>query len=211
VIDGAGGGRVGGESLIERIEGELRSREPRRAEPGSYDVQAAVALMLRPAGAGVEFLAIKRAEHDRDPWSGHMALPGGRKEEGDESLWLTAVRETGEEIGVDLESGARLLGQLDDVHPRTRRIPAIAITPFVVAVGPEVVPRTSSEVEYAVWVPLRVIVDKGARGTLVHEAESEREFETIEYGGHTIWGLTLRILSQVEELLGRIGYGGEGR
>jgi 8-oxo-dGTP pyrophosphatase MutT (NUDIX family) len=201
---------VGPESLIERIGAELRSREPRRAEPGSYDVEAAVALMLRPAGPGLEFLAIKRAEHDRDPWSGHMALPGGRREEGDESLWRTAVRETVEEIGVDLESVGRLLGQLDDVYPRTRRIPAIAITPFVFAVGPEVEPRTSSEVEYAVWVPLHVVLDEGARGTLIHEAAPDREFETIEYGGHVIWGLTLRILSQVEELLGRIGCGGEG-
>lgn len=198
------------DSLLERIAGELGGRGPQRAEPGSYDVQAAVALMLRPAGEGLEFLAIKRAEHDRDPWSGHMALPGGRREEGDESLWATAVRETREEIGVDLESVGQLLGQLDDVYPRTRRIPAIAITPFVVAVGPEVVPRTSSEVEYAVWVPLHVVLDEGARGTLVHEAVPDREFETIEYGGHTIWGLTLRILSQVEQLLGRIGYSGEG-
>ncbi len=200
---------MGPESLIERIAAELKGREPQRAEPGSYDVQAAVALMLRPGEAGLEFLAIKRAEHDRDPWSGHMALPGGRREEGDESLRRTAVRETGEEIGVDLEGAGRLLGQLDDVYPRTRRIPAIAITPFVFAVGPEVEPRTSSEVEYAVWVPLQIVLDEGARGTLVHEAAPEREFETIEYGGHTIWGLTLRILSQVEELLGRIGYSGE--
>lgn len=198
------------ESLIERIAAELRSREPQRAGPGSYDVQAAVALMLRPADAGLEFLAIKRAEHDRDPWSGHMALPGGRREEGDESLWQTSVRETREEIGVDLEGAGRLLGQLDDVYPRTRRIPAIAITPFVVAVGLDVVAHTSSEVEYAVWVPLQVVVDEGARGTLVHDALPDREFPTIEYGGHVIWGLTLRILSQVEELLGCIGYSGEG-
>jgi 8-oxo-dGTP pyrophosphatase MutT (NUDIX family) len=201
---------VSADSLLARIAAELGSREPRRAEPGSYDVQAAVSLMLRPAGAGVEFLAIKRAEQERDPWSGHMALPGGRVEEADESLWGTAVRETREEIGIDLSQVGRLLGQLDDVYPRTRRIPAIAITPFVVAVGPEVVPRTSWEVEYAVWVPLQVVVDEGARGTLVHDAVPEREFPTIEYAGHTIWGLTLRILSQMEEMLRRIGYSDEG-
>ncbi len=120
------------------------------------------------------------------------------------------MRETREEIGVDLERVGRLLGQLDDVYPRTRRIPAIAITPFVVAVDPEVVARTSSEVEYAVWVPLEVVVDEVHRGTLVHDALPDREFPTIEYGGHVIWGLTLRILSQVEKLLSRIGYGGEG-
>ena len=76
--------------------------------------------------------------------------------------------------------------------------------------GPDVVAHTSSEVEYAVWVPLHVVVDEGARGTLVHEAAPDREFPTIEYGGHVIWGLTLGILSQVEELLTRMGYGEGG-
>ncbi len=196
------------ESLIERIAAELGRRTPEQAEPGSYDRQAAVALMLRPAGPGLELLSIKRAEHERDPWSGHMALPGGRRDDDDESLWATAVRETREEIGVDLEKSGRRLGQLDDVLPRTRRIPAIAITPFVVAVDPHVEARTSSEVEFAVWVPLRVVMDEGHRGTLVLDALPDREFPTIEYGGHVIWGLTLSILRQLEDVLNRIGYGG---
>jgi 8-oxo-dGTP pyrophosphatase MutT (NUDIX family) len=166
--------------------------------------------MLRPAEEGLGFLAIKRAEQDRDPWSGHMALPGGRRDPGDESLWATAVRETQEEVGVDLEEVGRLLGQLDDVWPRTRRIPAIAITPFVAAVRPGVTARTSSEVEHAVWVPLEVVVDEGHRGTLKIDALPDREFPTIEYGGHVIWGLTLGILRQLEEILTRIGYPEEG-
>lgn len=198
------------ESLIERIAAELAQREARRAEPGTYDVEAAVTLMLRPAAAGLEFLAIKRTEQERDPWSGHMALPGGRRDDDDASLWATAVRETREEVGVDLEMVGRLVGQLDDVAPRTRRIPAIAITPFVVAVQPGVVARTSSEVEYAVWVPLEVVVDEALRGTLQLDVHPDREFPTIEYGGHVIWGLTLRILGQLEEVLNRIGYTGSG-
>jgi 8-oxo-dGTP pyrophosphatase MutT (NUDIX family) len=165
--------------------------------------------MLRPTGTGLEFLAIKRAEHDRDPWSGHMALPGGRREDGDGGLWDTAVRETLEEVGVDLEAVGRALGQLDDVYPRTRRIPAIAITPYVVAVDPDVVARTSTEVEHAVWVPLRVVVDAEHHGTLVFDMLPDREFPTIEYGGHVIWGLTLSILRQLEEVLNRVGYAGE--
>jgi 8-oxo-dGTP pyrophosphatase MutT (NUDIX family) len=196
------------EPLIQKIAAELAGRTPQRAEPGSYDWQAAVTLMLRPAEEGLEFLAIKRAEQDRDPWSGHMALPGGRRDPEDKSLWAAAVRETREEVGVDLVEVGRLLGQLDDVWPRTRRIPAIAITPFAVAVRPDVTARTSSEVEHAVWVPLEVVVDEGHRGTLRIDALPEREFPTIEYGGHVIWGLTLGILRQLEELLIRIGYPG---
>lgn len=195
--------------MLDRIAEKLGGRSPRRAEEGSYDSEAAVALMLRPTGSGLEFLAIKRAEHERDPWSGHMALPGGRHEPGDGSLWETAVRETSEEVGVDLGAVGRALGQLDDVYPRTRRIPAIAITPYVVAVEPGVVARTSTEVEQAVWVPLRVVVDEEHRGTLKLDMLPDREFPTIEYGGHVIWGLTLAILRQLEEVLSRVGYTGE--
>jgi 8-oxo-dGTP pyrophosphatase MutT (NUDIX family) len=195
-------------AVIERIAEDLACRTPRRAEQGSYDVQAAVALMLRPTGEGLEFLAIKRAEDERDPWSGHIALPGGRRDSADESLWVTAVRETHEEVGVALDRVGRLLGQLDDVWPRTRRIPAIAITPFVVAVGSETQARTNSEVEYAVWVPLEVVLDEELRGTLRLDSLPDREFPTIEYGGHVIWGLTLGILRQLEDVLNRVGYPG---
>jgi 8-oxo-dGTP pyrophosphatase MutT (NUDIX family) len=196
--------------VIERIADELARREPKRAERGSYDVQAAVALLLRPADDKLEFLAIKRAEDERDPWSGHIALPGGRRDLEDESLWATAVRETREEVGVDLAGSGRLLGQLDDVWPRTRRIPAIAITPFVVGVDAGTQARTNSEVEYAVWVPLEIVTDERLRGTLTLDAVPDREFPTIEYGGHVIWGLTLGILRQFEEILNRVGYAERG-
>lgn len=195
---------------MDRIAGELRGRAPKRAEEGSFDTEAAVALMLRPTGAGLEFLAIKRAENERDPWSGHMALPGGRREEDDPDLRATAVRETLEEVGMDLEMVGRVLGQLDDVYPRTRRIPAIAITPFVFAVDGGVVAETSTEVEHAVWVPLNVVVGEEHKGTMELEVLPGREFPTIEYGGHVIWGLTLAILRQLEEVLNRVGFTGDG-
>lgn len=199
---------MGAESLIERISWELERRPPRRAEPGTYDTEAAVSLLLRPAGSGLEFLVIKRSESERDPWSGHMALPGGRRDACDESLWATAVRETREEVGLDLVEAGRLLGQLDDVTPSSRRIPAIAITPYVVAVARDAVAGESREVERAVWVPVDVIVDEGYRGQLKLEVAPERGFPTIEYGGHVIWGLTLSILRQLAEVLKAIGYPG---
>ncbi|MGD8699416.1 MAG: CoA pyrophosphatase [Gemmatimonadales bacterium] len=192
--------------MIEKIARDLRRRTPRQADEGSYDAQAAVALMLRPMEEGLEFLAIKRAEHERDPWSGHMALPGGRRDVADDSLWATAVRETREEVGVDLVQVGHRLGQLDDVWPRTRRIPAIAITPFVVAVEAGTRAHTSTEVESAVWVPLDIVVDEELRGTLKLDGLPDREFPTIEYGGHVIWGLTLGILRQLEAVLNRVGY-----
>ncbi len=192
--------------MISGIESALRGRTAQRAQEGTFDTQAAVSLMLRPAGRGLEFLAIRRSENERDPWSGHMALPGGRKDPADESLWATAVRETLEEVGIDLGSDARLLGQLDDVNPSIRLIPSIAITPFVVAVDAGLVAMRSAEVERTVWVPLAALIDESFRGKLLVEALPGREHATIEYEGYVIWGLTLMVLSQLEPILRRIGY-----
>jgi len=202
---------VDAQETIERIATRLRVRSPERAAASAYDVQAAVCMMLRASDARLEFLAIKRSETEGDPWSGHMALPGGRRDAEDDSLWMTAVRETREEVGVDLLQAGRLLGQLDDVAPQSVRIPAIAITPFVVAVGPDVEAGTSPEVERAVWLPVDVLLEERHRGRLKLEFVPEREFPTIEYDGDVIWGLTLRILAQFEDLLKAIGYRGGAR
>ena len=72
---------------------------------------AAVAVLIRPDGA---VLFIQRAEYEGDPWSGHMALPGGRIDPGDDGAEAAARREVHEEVGVDLAT-ATLLGELDQV------------------------------------------------------------------------------------------------
>ena len=60
--------------------------------------RAAVALVLRENAGDPEILLIRRAERKGDPWSGHMAFPGGREDARDESLLETALRETREEL-----------------------------------------------------------------------------------------------------------------
>ena len=54
-------------------------------------LQAAVAVVLRVAGPDLDLLLIKRAQSERDPWSGHMALPGGRRDPGDDDLRATGI------------------------------------------------------------------------------------------------------------------------
>ena len=63
---------------------------------------AGVCAVLREVPGDVEVLVIRRGEREGDPWSGHMALPGGRFEPEDLSVYTTAVRETHEEVGIDL-------------------------------------------------------------------------------------------------------------
>ena len=77
---------------------------------------AAVALVLREHASDLELLFIQRAKHPKDPWSGHMAFPGGRMDPGDPDGKGAARRETLEELALDLERDGELLGRLSDLH-----------------------------------------------------------------------------------------------
>jgi 8-oxo-dGTP pyrophosphatase MutT (NUDIX family) len=165
---------------------------------------AAIALVLRPSDSGdPELLMIKRAEAEHDPWSGHVACPGGRMDPGDRDLEATAIRETWEETGVDLARDGRILGTLDDMSPRTPSLPPLVIRPFVAIVKPEVTIVESAEVAETFWVPLAAIRETAAwgRAFVPIRGVGEREVDAFRHGEHTVWGLTHRALTQFLRLL----------
>jgi 8-oxo-dGTP pyrophosphatase MutT (NUDIX family) len=195
---------------IARLAAALARRAGSRIPPDAVSRHAAVALIVRldDDGGDVELLMIRRALYDGDPWSGHIACPGGRREEGDPSLEHTAIRETWEETGVDLDRDGRLLGTLDEVHPRTPRLPPLIIRPYVFAVGGELTVTPSPEVAEAFWVPLPLLADPSAAGEATFvDRGIERTERGFRLGEHVIWGLTERILRQFIEL----AVGGQGR
>lgn len=147
-------------------------------------------------------LLIKRATYEGDPWSGHVALPGGRQEPADIDLRHTAVRETREETGIDLDLHGRALGELDDLHPRTPVLPPIVIRPFVFSLDGEAVLVASPEVAEAFWVPVDALRAPGVAQEIELMLHGRpRRVQSLQHGGHTIWGLTERILRQFFSLL----------
>ncbi|MBO68146.1 MAG: hypothetical protein CL398_07525 [Acidiferrobacteraceae bacterium] len=167
--------------------------------------RASVALILNgdlPTG-DPSIIFIERAFHSDDPWSGHMALPGGRFEMQDRNLLGTARRETREEIGVDLSSGT-FLGRLDDLQgKRGSKSTDIVIACFVFQM-----PQIASFVpnrEVADIVNLQVsrILDP-ATYTIASTAASDRAFPgiSIDGGDRIIWGLTYRFLRLFFSLMG---------
>jgi 8-oxo-dGTP pyrophosphatase MutT (NUDIX family) len=160
---------------------------------------AAIALVLRLGDLREpELLMIKRAEAEGDPWSGHIACPGGRMEPGDRDLEQTATRETWEETSIELTRVGRILGTLDDISPRTPVLPPIVIRPFVAAVPSSVEIIQSPEVAAAFWVPLTALREQTAWGMgRVQVRGVEREVSTFTHGEFLVWGLTERVLRQL--------------
>jgi len=166
--------------------------------------RSAVATIIRDGAHGPEVLLMKRVERPGDSWSGQISLPGGMASQGDADLRATAVRETWEEVGIDLDVVAVSLGRLDDqvAIARGRRL-SMAIAPFVFWVDdpPEV--TLGPEADAAFWLPVVGVVTGAFDG---HKEWSmagiSQRFPAWQTQGYTVWGLTHRMLSRLLEVAG---------
>jgi|SRR5579862_937451 8-oxo-dGTP pyrophosphatase MutT (NUDIX family) len=190
--------------------GDPRLEALRRVLKGRTSATLAEAVSRRAAVAVVfrnetdpEILFIQRAEHPQDPWSGQIAFPGGRFEEADPDLRATAIRETGEETGIDLEE-ADYLGPLDEVRASGRLRPMdLSIRPFVFLLTKPVSPALSDEVTRIHWIPLATLLDEASSGTFFYgEGEGRLGFPCLQVEGISIWGLTYRMFMDLKALLG---------
>ncbi len=142
-------------------------------------------------------LLIRRAERTGDPWSGHIALPGGRREPADPDLVATAIRETGEELGIPLEE-SDLAGGLQDVVPRTPALPPIAVRPyvFILPAQPAVIPN--NEVASAHWVTIDHLLRPDTHHPVRLEVAGEsRQVQAYQLEEGMVWGMTERILTSL--------------
>lgn len=191
---------------IERLADAIGSRTAGRVERAPEHIEAAVTVVLRPREE-MEVLLVRRAERELDPWSGHVGLPGGRREAGDEDLIATALRETEEETGIAVARQGITLGFLDEVEPAGPGLPPIVVAPLVGVVPAgtplDVDPR---ELVEAVWAPLPALRDPEARDRHVERIDDlSVAFPAIRYEEFLVWGLTYRILTGFLEVVERSG------
>jgi len=181
---------------LPHIRTTLQAYDHTIVQPKATTRQAAVAIIMREHNNRVDMLFIKRAEKEGDPWSGHMAFPGGHLESSDANLEAAASRETLEEIGLDL-SHSQHLGALDHQLAQPRgRVLDMLIAPHVYQIDGDPSFSPNYEVDEVVWTPLEPMV-----ANLIHDTETKpmAGTPTIFNGyrlerGHFVWGLTYRIL-----------------
>jgi 8-oxo-dGTP pyrophosphatase MutT (NUDIX family) len=183
---------------LTRLKERLAHRHPTTTDDATL-IWAAVAVVIAPDPDAI--LLIRRADRVGDPWSGHMALPGGRRESGDLDLLATAIRETSEEVGFALLP-EDLAGTLDDVVPRTPLLPPIAVRPFVFTLTTRPQFLLNPEVADARWVQLdRLLLPESRRRVKVEIQGGSREVEAFHWEDTVVWGMTERILSDLAKVL----------
>jgi len=181
---------VTGQFNLESLRNRLLPQSSFR-ESGEGSPVAAVAVIINPNDRGGSVLFIRRTERRSDPWSGQIAFPGGRKSPIDKSLAETAMRETWEEVGIQL-ADHESLGSLPIVTTRSRGVRVLA---FVFELRSTVSIRVNEEVADAFWVPLSNLEELEAESREVRVNEGTLQADSYLIVGRVIWGLTFRIIN----------------
>ena len=152
--------------------------------------RAAVLVLLSEFTSGDHVLLTKRADH-LSSHSGEIAFPGGKWEQGDESLRTTALRESHEEVGLAPEL-VEILGELPVSMTRYQT----SVMPYVGRVANDVkLTANKAELDTYFWVPIDFFGDDSClRIDVFNHFGKEIRVPAYLFGEHVIWGVTARIL-----------------
>ncbi len=206
-------------NFIKRLETELGKRLPgepaqRKMAPGVHRVfktsesagQAGVLLLLFPRKGNLHILLIKRADYP-GPHGGQISLPGGKMEEGDQTVICTALREAAEETGIDPDT-VTVLGTLTPLFIPVSNLEVLPVVGYA-RIQPEF-SIDPQEVEYLITAGLGELADN----KLKTEEKLNISGVTIiapgyRVGDEFIWGATAMILSEFMEVAGFAGLHGQ--
>jgi len=169
-------------------------------------IKASVAVILRDAEQGTEFLLMQRAKHNNDPWSGQMSFPGGKIDPQDDSAKAAAIRESYEEVGVRLTE-EDYVGRLDDVYGfKIDGVYSVHVACFVFKVNRTLSLRANHEVAELVWLPISYLENPDNSHDHYHSQTPSLKMPAVlidKNKDQILWGLTLRLLSMLYGLVGK--------
>jgi 8-oxo-dGTP pyrophosphatase MutT (NUDIX family) len=163
--------------------------------PGTTDAAVLVPLYPEPGGGLTAVLTERRADLRRH--AGEISFPGGRQDEPDEDLRLTALREAEEEIGLPRDA-VELVGALPPVGTF---VTGYRVFSFVGLLEPGHVWRAAeAEVARVLELPLRDLVAGHEMKRLIRRGVPIKT-PTYTVDGHLVWGATARIVQSLLERL----------
>ncbi len=184
---------------------ELVRRHQEITKPRNSLVNAAVSIVLRNSINGPEFLLIQRAKHENDPWSGQMAFPGGKYDKSDQDYKDTAIRETKEEINLNLHD-EEFIGQIDDVYGlKANGGFSVHVACYVFKIDRKVTLKPNYEVADLVWLPFSFLETTQNAYEFYHPHDASLKMPAILINAHkdqVLWGLSLRMLFILYTILG---------
>ena len=181
----------------------IRDYQP-RMRPEESILRAAVSIILRDGEHGTELLMMQRAKHERDPWSGQMSFPGGKIDPQDHDAKAAAIREAYEEVGAEL-SDDDFIGRLDDLYGlKVDGVFSVHVACFVFKPTHELDLKANYEVADMVWLPIKELDDRANAFDYKHPKDPALSMPAVmidEAKEQILWGLSLRMLANLHELL----------
>lgn len=189
--------------FIDKLSKALAQHEPRRLPAAAPRRPASVAMVTAASDDGPQILLIERARRGSDPWSGHLAFPGGRVDATDHDRRATAERETAEEVGLALRP-REFLGQFDDIGGASQ---PVIVSAYAYALDePRELRLEANEVADAFWVPVTRLLERErwTRHAFTYEGV-DRTLPAVDLLGEgrpVLWGLTYRLIVDALHMVG---------
>ncbi|WP_445116395.1 CoA pyrophosphatase [Acinetobacter sp. WZC-1] len=122
--------------------------------------------------------------------AGEVSFPGGKRDPGDTSNIVVALREAWEETALN-PFDVRLLGDL----PMQRAVSGMSVKPVVGLIPPGVqLVAQPTEIDRIFFVPLKQLMESPPTPHEVRLSRQPVHFPSLSVEGEVIWGLTARIL-----------------
>lgn len=183
-----------GPKTIEDVEHAIAAYEPSElvrgpavSRPAESGKRSAVLIAIYDGADGPTMILTRRPMHMRKH-AGEVAFPGGSKDDADESLWHTALREAEEEVGLD-PALPKLVGELDSFVTGASYS---HVSPFVATLDePPRLTASPDEVDIILTVPIQELFYPGVyRSEEWFWEDKWVPMHFFELVGDTVWGAT---------------------
>ena len=180
--------------MIPKIKENLSSYKPSGPIVGLP--QAAVLILLHETSEDLNLIYCLRS-NNLPTHAGEVAFPGGKREEKDETLRNTALREAQEEVNLELKD-VEVLGEISSVQSRF----GLSVTPYIGILKNNSLIADGKEIAEVFSVPLNFIKNNMQKEQKSENWDNKKVFfPFFEFENKMVWGLTAYMTVEFLKLL----------